>query len=116
MKLVFINDSVYKYATRAPSAVGGAERQQWLLARALVRAGWSVVVGVSEELAIGTRVSIDGVNFVGIGRGYGHVISAWWRFLVSEQPDWCYWRGADFILGAAVEMAKLARVGTVFSA
>ena len=35
---------------------------------------------------------------------------------MSEHPDWCYWRGADFILGAAVEMAKLARVKTIFSA
>ena len=115
MKLVFINDQIYKYASRASSAVGGAERQQWLLARALVRAGWSVTVGVSEELAIRTRISIDGVNFVGIGHGHGHVFSAWWRFLVSERPDWCYWRGADFTLGLAVEMARLARVRTIFS-
>jgi len=90
MKLAFINDSIYKYASGAPSAVGGAERQQWLLARALVAAGWSVAVAVSEELKFGTRTVIDGVNFVGIGRGHGHVFSAWHRFFVAEHPDWCY--------------------------
>ena len=35
MKIVFLNDLIYAYAIGAPSAVGGAERQQWLLARAL---------------------------------------------------------------------------------
>ena len=50
MKLAFINDHIYKYASGAPSAVGGAERQQWLLARGLVAAGWSVSVAVSEEI------------------------------------------------------------------
>ena len=115
MKLAFINDSIYKYASGARSAVGGAERQQWLLARALVAAGWSVAVAVSEELKFGTRTVIDGVNFVGIGRGRGHVFSAWYRFFMAEHPDWCYWRGADYILGPAVELAKLAHVNTIFS-
>jgi glycosyltransferase involved in cell wall biosynthesis len=115
MKLAFINDHIYKYASGAPSAVGGAERQQWLLARALVAAGWSVAVAVSEELKFGTRTVIDGVNFVGIGRGHGHVFSAWHRFFVAEHPDWCYWRGADYMLGPAVELAKIAHVNTIFS-
>ena len=34
MKIAFLNDGIYEYATDAPSAVGGAERQIWLLARA----------------------------------------------------------------------------------
>ena len=34
MKVVFINDGIYEYATDHRFSVGGAERQQWLLARA----------------------------------------------------------------------------------
>src|ERR1044071_3685230 len=115
MKLVFINDGVYKYASGAPSATGGAERQQWLLARALAAARWQVAVGVTDEIAAGGRCNINGVNFIGIGHGYGHVFSAWYRFFVSERPDWCYWRGADYALGPAVEIAKLAKAKTIFS-
>lgn len=115
MKLAFINDSIYKYAAGDPSAVGGAERQQWLLARALAAAKWSVTVAVTDELPIAARAVIDGVNFVGIGHGYGHVFSAWDRFFRAERPDWCYWRGADYVLGPAVAIAKLAKVKTIFS-
>ena len=115
MKLAFINDSIYKYAAGDPSAVGGAERQQWLLARALVAARWSVTVAVTDELPVGARSVIDGVNFVGIGHGHGHVSSAWYRFFRAERPDWCYWRGADYALGPAIEIAKLTKVNTIFS-
>src|SRR5262245_2185428 len=100
MKLVFVNDSIYAYATSAPSAVGGAERQQWLLARALAATGWSVTVGVREALKAGERRTIDGVEFVGIGQG--HILLAWYRFLVAERPDWWYWRCADHWWGPAV--------------
>src|SRR6266480_3194173 len=116
MKLAFINDSIYKYASGAPSAVGGAERQQWLLARALSAAGWSIIVAVSEELKAGKRTLIDGVEFVGITPGHGHVLSAWYRFLLSERPDYWYWRGANHLFGPTVEIAKLARVSTIFAA
>ena len=33
MKILFLNNIIYAYAKQAASAVGGAERQQWLLAR-----------------------------------------------------------------------------------
>ena len=64
---------------------------------------------------------IDGVQFVGIGRGpvfavRGHLFSVWYRFLSSEQPDWWYWQGADHLWGTAVEIAKLVGVRTIFSA
>jgi glycosyltransferase involved in cell wall biosynthesis len=113
MKLAFINDSIYKYAAGVPSAVGGAERQQWLLARALAAALWSIVVGVTHELRAGSQLTIDGVHFLGIG--HGRVFSAWYRFLLTERPQWCYWRGADHALGPAVEVAKLANVKTIFA-
>jgi glycosyltransferase involved in cell wall biosynthesis len=115
MKLAFINDSIYKYAAQVPSAVGGAERQQWLLARALAVAQWSIVVGVTHELRVGARMTIEGVQFIGIGRKHRHIFSAWHRFFLDERPHWCYWRGADHALGPAVELAKLANVKTIFA-
>jgi glycosyltransferase involved in cell wall biosynthesis len=116
MKLAFTNDYIYRYASGAASAVGGAERQQWLLGRALARAGWRVVVGVSEGLPIGERATIDHVVFVGIGKGTGHVLSAWYQFLSSERPDWYYWRCASHLLGPVFTITKLLRIRTIFSA
>ena len=43
MKIAFLNDRIYDYAfqsERGGWATGGAERQQWLLARAMASAGW----------------------------------------------------------------------------
>jgi glycosyltransferase involved in cell wall biosynthesis len=116
VKVAFINDSIYLYASGDPSAVGGAERQQWLLARALAAAGWAVVVGISGLLKVGERVTIENVEFVGIGRGRAHVISAWHRFLASERPSWLYWRGASHLLGPAFAMAKMLGIHTIFAA
>jgi glycosyltransferase involved in cell wall biosynthesis len=113
MKIVFLNDGIYEYATNAPSAVGGAERQMWLLARGLAAAGWGVSVGVRNGLSLKDRVLIQGVEFVGIGQK--QFLWAWYRFLVSERPDWCYWRCASHLLGPVVALAKLAGVRTIFS-
>lgn len=114
MKLVFVNDSIYTYASCAPSAVGGAERQQWLLGRALAATGWSVAVGVHRALKAGERRTIDGVEFVGIGQG--QMLLRWYQFLSAVRPDWWYWRCASHFWGPAVATAKLAKVGTIFSA
>ena len=113
MKIVFVDDIIYGYASGAP-VVGGAERQQWLLARALAATGWSVTVGVREALEARERCTIDGVEFLGIGRD--HICRAWYRFLSLEQPDWWYWRCADPLWGCAVEIAKLVGVRTIFAA
>jgi len=51
MKVALVNDIVYRYGYGDPAAVGGSERYQWLLARALAAHGWSVVVGVRSGLA-----------------------------------------------------------------
>src|SRR6476469_7473068 len=45
MKVAFLNDLIYGYASADAAAVGGNERQQWLLARALASSGWTVYVG-----------------------------------------------------------------------
>ncbi len=114
MKLAMVNDVVYDYASGAPWAVGGAELQQWLVARTLAAAGWSVAVGVRRELAPMERRTIGGIEFVGIGRG--QIMLEWYRFLQATRPDWLYWRSADHMWGPSVEMAKLAGVRTIFSA
>ncbi len=114
MKLVLVNDVVFRYASGDPSANGGAERYSWLLARALAAAGWSVTVGVREALIAGRRRAIDGVEFVGIGDG--QILSAWYKFLLSEQADWWFWPCPEHWLGPAVAIAKIAGVRTIFSA
>lgn len=114
MKIVFVNDCIYAHALGLPTVVGGAERQQWFLARALAAAGWMVAVGVRAGLQPGERKTINGVNFVGTDQG--QILSAWYRFITSERPDWWYWRCASHWWGLAVAIAKLEKVGTIFSA
>jgi glycosyltransferase involved in cell wall biosynthesis len=114
MRIALVDDTVYGYASGAPSATGGAERYTWLLVRALVARGWSAKVGVRAALRPGERVQIDGVEFVGIGQG--HILIALYRFLAAERPDWCHWAGAGHLLGPAVAIAKLTGTRTVFSA
>ncbi len=113
MKIVILSDRVFRYASGDLSAVGGAERQQWLLAKSLVANHCSVIVGVRESLESGKRQIIDGVEFVGLG--HEQALREWYRFLLSERPDWLYWRGAEHWLGAVVELARLAKVRTIFA-
>jgi glycosyltransferase involved in cell wall biosynthesis len=114
MKIVFLNDWIHAYATGAPSAVGGAERQQWLLARALAGAGWKVTVGVRHGLSRDERVRVEGVDFVGIGSS--GLLRSWHRFLKLERPQWWYWRCASHLLGAAAGIAKLTGARMIFAA
>jgi glycosyltransferase involved in cell wall biosynthesis len=114
MKVVFLNDLIFAHARGLSSNGGGAERQQWLLARALVANGWTVTVGVRDLLDFGKHSSIDGVNFIGIGKS--QILLSWYRFLRSEKPDWWYWRCAYHLWGPAVEIAKLTGVRTIFAA
>jgi glycosyltransferase involved in cell wall biosynthesis len=113
VKIAFLNDGAYAYASGAPGAVGGSERDQWLLSAALAKFGWSVVVGVRELLQPGERKRVHDVEFIGIERG--HILLSWYRFLSSENPDWWYWECATHLWGAAVELAKLSRVRTIFA-
>lgn len=113
MKLVIVNSPIFEYALRNPKNIGGAERQQWLLAQALAKTGWSVTVGIRVGLKTGERTNINGVNFVGMGNG--QFLWACYRLLVSERPDWWYWRAADHLWGPAVQVAKFAGVRTIFA-
>jgi glycosyltransferase involved in cell wall biosynthesis len=114
MKIAFIDDGVYAYASNSPEAVGGSERDQWLLANALVAANWSAVVGVRRGLKVGERKTIKGVEYVGIGPD--RPLLAWHSFLASEKPDWLFWECAYHLWGALVEIAKINRVKTIFHA
>jgi len=114
MKITFVDDNVYAYSAGRPCTLSGAERQLWLLGRALASQGWSVVFGVDQGLDPGTRKRYDGLEFVGIGGG--SALANWHRFLASERPDWSYWRGAYHLLGPAVELAKSAGARTIFAA
>jgi glycosyltransferase involved in cell wall biosynthesis len=113
MKISFINDGAYAYASTSPLAVGGSERDQWLLGASLATFGWSVTVGVRNGLEPGTRKNINGVHFVGLDRG--QVLIAWYRFLASERPDWWYWESASHLWGPAVEIAKIIGIRTIFA-
>ncbi len=113
MKIVHTNDVVYRYASGDPSANGGAERYEWLLARGLASKGWLVTVGVRRGLEYQERKTINGVDFVGIGNG--NIFRVWYLFLKSEKPDWWFWTGADFWLAPGVYLAKLLGIRTIFS-
>ena len=113
MKIVYVNDIVYRYATGDPSAKGGAERYGWYLTRALASAGWSVTVGV-YALREGEVQVIDGVRFLGLSRR-AHFLLDWYSFLKSERPDWCFWQCADHLWGPMAEIARWLGVRTAFS-
>lgn len=114
MRIVHVNDMVYKYAIGDASANGGAERYGWYLMRALAQAGWSATVGVQSALRAGEIKVIDGVRFLGLYRR-PHFLLAWYSLLNEERPDWCFWQCADHLWGPAAEIARCLGVRTAFS-
>jgi glycosyltransferase involved in cell wall biosynthesis len=114
MKVAFLNDLIYGYASSDPSAVGGSERQQWLLARALAASGWAVCVGTRQGLKEGERRTIEGVEFHGMKQGVYLQYCLW--FLLRTRPDYLYWRGASHLWGPLVQMAYWLGVKTIFAA
>lgn len=112
MKIAFIHEGLYKYATEAGEGDGGIERDQWLLSRTLAARGWTAVVGVIGPLKPGQRKTIDGVEYVGLRQEQS--LLAWGRFLFAERPHWLFWEGASHLWGPVVELAALARVRTIF--
>jgi glycosyltransferase involved in cell wall biosynthesis len=114
VKIAFLNEGIYEYASGSPEAVGGTERDLWLLSRALAAAGWSATVGVRHALKPGELKKIEGVDYVGIDQG--QTLLAWHRFLLSERPDWLFWESATHLLGPLVDIAKLVGVRTIFHA
>jgi glycosyltransferase involved in cell wall biosynthesis len=113
MKIAFIDDGIYAYASGSPSARGGSERTQWFLSRALAAADWSVIVGVRDGMRAGERRVINGIEFAGMGEN--NFLLELSRFLKRERPDWIYSAGANHLLGLMVEVAKQAGVGSIFA-
>jgi len=123
VKILFFNftNGVHAYASRDPRAVGGAERQQWYLARSLASAGWEVVVGVLGDSNAVDGEIIDNVRFAKLPTYRGLLAPvkrfvALYRLLRCEAPDWLYWRCASYLFGPAVAIAKIANVKIVFAA
>jgi glycosyltransferase involved in cell wall biosynthesis len=114
MKVAFLNDRIYSYASSDASAIGGNERQQWLLARALASSGWRVCIGIRDKLQTGECWTNEGIEFYGIMRR--HYLLDWYRFLSSTRPDWLYWRGPFHLLGPVFQMAQFLGVHTIFAA
>jgi glycosyltransferase involved in cell wall biosynthesis len=114
MKVAFLNDRIYLYASSDPSFAGGSERQQWLLARALATSGWKVCVGSRKGLKPGECRTIEGVEFHGMKEGQYLLES--YRFLSSTHPNWLYWRGASHLFGPLVQIAHSLGVQTIFAA
>lgn len=107
---------MYDYAFQAESqawVTGGAERQQWMLARALASTGWDVTVGVRRSpLRPGESRSAEGVRFVGIGQG--HVLRAWNDFFRAQRPDWWFWQCASHLFGFGVALARASGSRAIF--
>jgi glycosyltransferase involved in cell wall biosynthesis len=123
VKILFFNftNGVHAYASGDPRAVGGAERQQWYLARSLASAGWEVIVGLLGPSNAANGEVIDNVRFVRLPAYRGLLAPvqrfvALYRLLRCEAPDWLYWRCASYLFGPAVAIAKLASVKIVFAA
>lgn len=119
MKIAFLNNGPYEYAIGGSNAIGGLERNIWILSRVLAAAGWSVKVGVHGTLGGRERILIEGVEYIRIGHGpirQGQILLEWCRFLREERPDWLFWAGATHLWGPLVEIARFLNVRTVFQA
>jgi glycosyltransferase involved in cell wall biosynthesis len=112
MKILFEDSRILQVARGDARGIGGAERQQWLLARALAARGCDVLVYSAADGGE-PDVEIEGVSFHGIRAARPE--SAWWRILRRERPDWWYVRGSDHTLGIKVPMAHRAGSRVVFA-
>lgn len=112
MKFLLENERIYPYACGGSLVSGGAERQQWLLSRALVDRGHEVVVYTRTTQARPSE-TIKGVRFC--WQTPQSIVLAWWKMLRAERPDWVYRRCSDFNLGVLAPLAKIAGVKVVFA-
>jgi glycosyltransferase involved in cell wall biosynthesis len=112
MKFIFSHPGIYDYAKKNHNAIGGSERQQWLLIQALQHDCRDVaVINVSKNNR--SSESIDGVRFVwmpGISP-----LPVWNKFTAQEKADWWYCRGADFYLGFIVTIAHRRNTKVAFA-
>ena len=124
MKIAFLNDMIYDYAfqsEQATWATGGAERQQWLLARAMASAGWTVTVGVRRPRSRQEkRRDIDGVKFIGNrpGADFPRVVPLFpvgttrLVVLAVRQPSVRFWCGARASCRRQGDLRRRASIAT----
>jgi len=112
MKLVIQNHNIYPFASGSQIVTGGAERQQWLLARALVKYGHEVVVYSLANDAKEMQ-KIEGVTFKWMTPL--SPIFAWPRIASVEKADWWYWRGQDYYLGYLGLITRLSSTRLLFA-
>lgn len=113
MKIVMAGRGPYDYAMNAAKGWGGAEKQQWLLARELVERGHEVVITVLTNEPDTIQPEIDGVRFV--TRPNTNLVREIWHVFQEEKPDWYYWRSAQAFFGPTVLLAHMAGVRTIYS-
>lgn len=112
MKILFENARIIHVACGDSRGIGGAERQQWLLARALARHGHEVVVySLAAEPAAEQRVEDVIFRTVTPARP----VSAWPKILREERPDWWYQRGSGYYLGLCSWIAHAYGSRVVFA-
>jgi glycosyltransferase involved in cell wall biosynthesis len=106
LKIVFESHRILAYAQGRSNVSGGAERQQWLLARALARRGHEVVVYTLAD-ADAPEQLVEGVRFRWMTPA--RPLLAWAKILRKEQPDWWYRRCADHYLGLLAPLVRFSR-------
>lgn len=113
MKMLIYERGPYAHAINATEAWGGAEKQQWVLSRELVRRGHEVTIVVNTNEPDDVLPEVEGVRFVTVPMG--NSIPKLYRVLQQEKPDWYYRRTAQASLGPAVMVAKSLGVRAVYA-
>lgn len=101
MKFIFDSPGTWGHVTG--QVAGGAEYQQWLLGRALVRRNHEVIFYIRTNEPLFKTEVLNGVVFKWITPL--SPIWAWPKLLAKERPDWWYFRGQDYYLGFLVPLA-----------
>ena len=115
MKIAFYNssDGVYQLVARTASISGGAIKQQWLLALALIANGHEVLFITPTSDPKSITAEINGLRFVASPATTTNINLR--RILVKENPAWLYWRCNSMHLGPCFFLAKSAGISTVFA-
>ncbi|NJL56454.1 glycosyltransferase family 4 protein [bacterium] len=113
MKLLIYGRGPYDVATNATTAWGGAEKQQWVISRELVRRGHEVTIIVNTNAPDDIQSEVEGVRFIKVPAG--NSLTKLYTALQQENPDWYYRRTAKESLGPSVMIAKTLGVRSVYA-
>lgn len=113
MKLLIFGRGPYAHAINSAEAWGGAEKQQWLISKELVKRGHEVVIVVNTDDPDSIKPEVQGVRFITCPRG--NSIPKLFRIFGEEQPDWYYHRTATYALGPINFVAKIRGVQSVYA-